>query len=205
VLPDPALPRPDPVAARLERALVRGRGGGRRSVRQRRLQLAQTALAVAVVGVDRRRRRPVLVHKVAGWMRPTWLLVGLGRPWLARLCCGWSVAMAGCGRGRQWPWLDATSFGRSGWWRPGDGEAGGVLRARDISGGEVVGAPLLFLGDNAGLVLPWWWGWQWLRGGATGCVGPLPAEALRERWEACFCHGWERATGLVLIPGESLH
>jgi hypothetical protein len=67
--------------------------------------------------------------------------------------------MAGCGRGRRWPWLDATGFGRSGWWRSGVGEAGGVLRASDSSGGELVGAPLLFPGDDVGSALPWWWGW----------------------------------------------
>jgi hypothetical protein len=90
---------------------------------------------------------------VAGW--PGQAVVGAvvvwptsGHGWLwPRL----AVAVAG---GRWWLWLDATDSGRSRSWRPGEGQTGGVLCASESSGGEVVGAPVLFPDDDVGPAPP---------------------------------------------------
>jgi hypothetical protein len=42
------------------------------------------------------------------------------------------------------------------------------------------------------------------RGGASGCVGPLPVVVLWRRRGAGYYHDHERATGMVL-SGKSLH
>ena len=49
-------------------------------------------------------------------------------------------------------------------------------------------------GGAGGLVGACWW----RRGGASGCAGLLPVEALRRRVEAGYGLGQDRAVGMVL-------
>jgi hypothetical protein len=45
----------------------------------------------------------------------------------------------------------------------------------------------LLLDDDAGPMPPWWWAWgctstcQWLRGGASGCVGPSGSDVVETK------------------------
>jgi hypothetical protein len=105
-------------------------------------------------------------------------------PWLV-------VPVAG---GLRWSWLDATGSDRSGSWRVGEDGVGGVLCASDSCGGEVVGAPLLFLDDDAGLAPPRWWGWGVVQVPASGFEVGLRAVL------GLFRQRHDRAKGSVLLP-----
>jgi hypothetical protein len=164
---DPALPRPDPVAARRE-----ARGGRLPALRcgGRQRKLARTA-PTAVAAASR--------VGWSGWAQGSRAAAGrwlwrprLAWPWLAGVCGRpW---LAGLRPAVAWRWLAAAGCGVAVAGR------GRLERASNELFGKMV---VLLFGGDAGPAPPWWWGrglfgacW-WCRGGVAGCAGLFLVEA----------------------------